>query len=175
VADFIFGPQPTNVLTPEISFTNTSIGANEYLWNFAGLGTSDEVNPSFSFPQENGGLYNVCLAVTSEHGCMDTVCHLVEILDEFLLYVPNAFTPNGDGTNDIFLPVIQGEEPDSYVLLVFNRWGEVIFQSNNKNIGWDGTHNGQKAKEDVYVWKIQAKKLLNEEVKEKVGHVTLLR
>ncbi len=175
VADFSFSPQPTDVLNTEITFTNLSTGATTSAWNFAGLGNSSSTNPVFIFPNSSGGTYPVCLQVVSSNGCTDTVCSDVVILDDFLLYVPNAFTPDGDGVNDVFLPILQGEKPDSYELMIFNRWGELIFQSNNKAIGWDGTHNDQKAKEDVYVWKVRAKKNTNEDKKEFIGHVNLLR
>jgi gliding motility-associated-like protein len=175
IAEFSFAPQPTTVLNPEISFTNLTSNGNTYNWNFAGLGTSNASNPSYSFPYDSGGVYNVCLNAISINGCVDTICHTVEILDEFLFYAPNAFTPDGDGVNDIFKPVIQGFKPDSYQLMIFNRWGELIFQSNNVDIGWDGTHKNMKAKEDTYVWKVTVKKLINEDKKSFTGHVNLLR
>jgi gliding motility-associated-like protein len=175
VAEFSFAPQPTTVLNPEISFTNLSINGDSYNWNFAGLDSSTLANPSYVFPSETEGVYNVCLTVTTLQGCFDSICHNVEIMEEFLVYVPNAFTPDGDGINDIFLPQVMGEKPDSYELMIFNRWGELIFQSNNLNIGWDGTHKNVKSKEDTYVWKLKVKKRINEDKKEYVGHVNLLR
>ncbi len=175
VADFTFGPQPTDIFNTEIQFTNLTIGGSTYSWDFAGLGTSTAVNPTFIFPEDNGGNYKVCLSTVSNMGCPDSTCHYVIIDDVFLIYVPNTFTPEGDGVNDIFLPVIQGEDPLSYELMIFNRWGELIFESNNKLIGWDGTHKSIKSKEDVYVWKIKVKKKQNEDKLEYIGHVNLLR
>ena len=68
------------------------------------------------------------------------------------VYVPNAFSPNGDGVNDEFKPFINGYEPDEYVFYIFDRWGKQIFESNNLENGWDGTHNDSECKQDVYVW-----------------------
>lgn len=174
-AEFTFGPQPTDIFNTEIDFSNLSIGGVTYDWDFAGLGSSTLINPTFAFPVDSGGTYKVCLETVNSNNCYDSTCHFVVIDEVFLIYVPNAFTPEGDGTNEIFLPILQGEDPFSYELFIFNRWGEVIFQSNNKQIGWDGTHKGMKSKEDVYVWKIRVKKKAVEEHLQYIGHVTLLR
>jgi len=175
VPDFSFNPQPTDVFNTDITFTNLTLGGSTYTWNFAGLGTSDEVNPTFTFPADGGNTYNVCLNTVSADGCSADICHDVIILDQFIMYVPNTFTPDGDGVNEIFLPIFQGEAPLSYEFYVFDRWGEVIFQSNNKLVGWDGTNKSAQCKEDVYVWKIRVKKKTNSEGMEYLGHVNLLR
>ncbi|HLP12600.1 MAG TPA: PKD domain-containing protein [Flavobacteriales bacterium] len=175
VADFSFGPIPADVFNTEIDFTNLTIGGSTYTWDFAGLGASTAINPSFTFPPDNGGVYPVCLTTVNEYGCMDTACHDVVIGGEFLLYVPNAFTSDGDGVNDVFHPVLQGEVENTYELFIFNRWGTLIFYSNNKAIGWNGLHNDMMSKEDVYVWKIRVKSSLDGENKVFMGHVTLLK
>lgn len=175
IADFNWNPNPTDVYNTDIQFTNLTLGGNVYDWDFAGLGQSNAVHPFFTFPDENEGTYNVCLATANTYGCVDTICHPVVIGGQFIIYVPNAFTPDADGQNDIFLPILQGEEPETYEFMVFNRWGELIFQSNNKLIGWDGNHKNTRSKEDVYVWKIRVKSSVDNERKQFYGHVTLLR
>lgn len=175
IADFTAGPQPTDIFATEVNFTNLTIGGNTYTWDFGGLGTSTQTNPTFIFPDAAGGIYSVCLTTVSSNGCIDATCQNIIIDDVFLIYVPNTFTPEGDGTNDIFIPIIQGEDPETYELMIFNRWGELIFQSNNKLVGWDGTHKSIKSKEDVYVWKLRVRKKQNQEKVEYIGHVTLLR
>jgi gliding motility-associated-like protein len=174
VADFTFSPTNATVLNPLIHFTNQSQGADSYFWDFAGLGNSTQTHPSFTFPDQEQ-THVICLTASTVNGCIDDVCHNVIIYDEFLLYVPNSFTPTGDGINDIFLPIISGHDPNNYELMIFNRWGELIFQTNMSSKGWDGTHKGIMAKEDVYVWKIKARKKSNNEKKEFTGHVTLLK
>ena len=115
------------------------------------------------------------MIAANDSGCYDSTCHIVVIDDYTYLYLPNAFTPDGNGTNDIFKPVINYIEENTYVFRIFNRWGETVFHTTNVNEGWDGLHKAMKAKEDVYVWKIRAKSQLNSEVKEWTGHVNLLR
>ncbi|MFZ5553511.1 MAG: gliding motility-associated C-terminal domain-containing protein [Bacteroidota bacterium] len=174
VANFTFGPTDATVLYPTVNFTNTSTGASTYLWNFAGLGTSTQTNPSFTFPDSSAS-YQVCLTATSANGCVDSTCQYVLIYDEFLIYVPNSFTPDGDGINDIFFPIVSGHDPLSYELMIFNRWGELIFESHSNQVGWDGYHKGMMSKQDVYVWKLKVKKLNDGEKKEFYGHVSLLK
>ncbi|MFZ5554995.1 MAG: PKD-like domain-containing protein, partial [Bacteroidota bacterium] len=175
VAGFSFTPVDATVLDPTINFINESQGATSYTWDFAGLGTSTQVNPSFTFPNTGAGSYEVCLGVSNAQGCMDSVCQFVLIYDEFLVYVPNAFTVDGDGVNDVFMPVVSGHDPLSYELMIFNRWGELIFESHFNQVGWDGTYKSLPAKQDVYVWKLKVKRQNNGEQKEFYGHVTLLR
>ena len=177
IPEFDFGPQPTTILSSAISFTNTSAGAVTYFWDFGfDNETSMEADPqNIAFPNVDPGTYNVCLTATSSAGCDSTVCYDVIINDEFLFYIPNSFTPNGDGLNDVFLPKVRGHDPLRYELLIFNRWGELIFTSSFPNIGWDGFYRGTLSQTDAYVWKIRVKDQVNGEQKEYIGHVTLLR
>lgn len=175
IADFEFGPQPADILSPEIDFVNTSSGATIYNWDFAGLGTSTLINPSFVFPSDEPGNYNVCLVVENQHGCVDDICKIVVIDDYFTIYVPNAFTPDGDGVNDLFFALADGIDPTSFELMVFNRWGDLIFTTNDPNGTWDGTHRGQKSQQDVYVWKIKLKDAVEGKKHAFYGHVSLLR
>ncbi|HCA82800.1 MAG TPA: hypothetical protein DEP18_03370 [Flavobacteriales bacterium] len=175
VADFVFGPQPTDLLNTTITFINTSAGASTYSWDFAGLGSSTAPNTVFTFPDEDPGNYDVCLAVENAFGCQDTVCKVVVINDFFTIYVPNAFTPDNDGKNDIFFPVIDGFVDGTYQIYVFNRWGEIVFESNDPNGYWDGKYRGVNAKQDVYVWKIVIKDAASKKKRTYYGHVSLLR
>ncbi|MFZ5553706.1 MAG: T9SS type B sorting domain-containing protein [Bacteroidota bacterium] len=175
VADFMFNPNDATVLNPVIDFTNTSTGASTYVWDFAGLGTSTAVNPSFTFPSTGPNNYTVCLEATSVNGCVDSVCQVIPIYDEFLVYVPNAFTPDNDGINDVLQPIISGHDALKYEFFVFDRWGELIFYSQNSSVPWDGTYKGMMSKQDVYVWKLKARKLSNGDSVEYYGHVSLLK
>lgn len=173
--NFSWQPNPTDIFNVDLDFVNLTIAGDTYAWDFAGLGTSTMVNPAFTFPNDSGGVYPVCLTATSIHSCVATICHDVIIDGVFIIYTPNAFTPDGNGTNDLFLPILQGDEEGTYELFIFNRWGQVVFKSTNKLTGWDGTHNNMKAKEDTYVWKIKVKDQKNSKKYEYTGHVTLLR
>lgn len=156
-ANFDHGPQPASVLDPQINFYNTSGGANIVTWNWNfGNSSSNAQNPSYLYP--GAGSYAVQLIVTSDHGCKDSIIKTVIIEDEFSLYVPNAFSPNGDGTNDVF--GAKGEGIEDFKLYIFDRWGNDIFYSEDINKGWDGRFKSKGddiVLEDVYVWRIQAK------------------
>ncbi len=172
VANYSFGPQPTTILDSEISFQDLSTGAIGWYWDFAGVGSSSEQYPVFDF-NEVGNFY-VTQYVTSIEGCIDSITQYIEIKDEPLLYVPNAFSPDGNGDNDQFLAVLAGELPVEFDLMIFNRWGELIFRTNDYNMGWDGTYKGVVVQEDVYVWRIITK-MADTSIGEYKGHVTLLK
>jgi gliding motility-associated-like protein len=175
VAFFSWTPVNPTILDGDVTFNDLSTGAVTWDWDIAGLMTSNAQNPSFDFTQQDSGDYQVCLGVSSQYGCLDTICQMITIYDVNLVYVPNTFTPDGDGVNDIFLPVVRGVDPKDYELMIFNRWGELIFQSQLVGGGWDGTHKSKQAKQDVYVWKLKTRDKYNEEKKEYIGHVNLLR
>ena len=96
----------------------------------------------------------------------------VKIVDELKIYIPNSFTPNGDGNNDIFSP--KGLGVKTYNLEIYDRWGEMIFQSGEFNKGWDGTFKGLNVKDDVYIYKVS---IIDQNVRSytKTGHVTLMK
>ncbi len=176
-ADFRAKPSQTDVMETGVSFVNTSTGASSYKWDFAGLDTSHKEHPSYRFPTEEGGDYEVCLTATSNKGCQDSTCQRVTVQGRFTLYVPNAFTPNGDGVNDKFAPVIRGADREDYNFYIYDRWGEQVFESHHPEKKWNGSIKGDKseAKTDVYVWKLVTKnKYTGKEVIER-GHVTLIR
>ncbi len=174
VAEFTASPQPTTISNTEIFFTNLSQNALTYNWNIGGLGTSTDEHPSFVFPEEPAN-YEVCLVATNAFGCSDSICHQVIIDDELIVYAPNAFTPNGDGTNDYFQPLVNGHEESDFELLIYNRWGQLLFESSTSNLGWGGTYFGEPVQEDVYVWKLRAVATFDGEVREYIGHVTVIR
>lgn len=173
IPSFTADPENATILNPTIAFTNTSSGANSYLWDFDGIGSSSETSPNYTFPDE--GSYTVTLTAVSTEGCMAQISDNIVIGEEFILYVPNAFTPDGDGLNEVFLPVIDGARITEYEFYIFNRWGEVIFYTENMGEGWNGTFNGFASKADVYVYKIVAVGSSDDVKRTYTGHVTLLR
>jgi gliding motility-associated-like protein len=159
IADFDYGEQPVSVLAPEVQFTNQSTpGLPYYYWNFGdiyGHNTSSLINPSHTY--NDVGTYYVTLTVSTISGCSATVVKPIVINEDYALYVPNAFSPNSDNKNETFKAV--GEGITDYKLYVFDRWGLLLFYSDDINKGWDGTiqgTGGNVVQEDVYVWKIQA-------------------
>jgi gliding motility-associated-like protein len=184
IADFSFTPDSALVSDPIVEFTNLSTNSNTYLWEFGDGNTSNSTNPIHEYEQ-NTETYYITLFAYNEIGCVDTSVAEFIVYEDLIFYVPNSFTPNNDGTNDVFLPVITaGLDDQKYTLLIFNRWGEIVFESNDPSVGWDGSYlsinemltgNETNAQSGVYTWKILLNKNKNEGAVEKVGHVTLLR
>jgi gliding motility-associated-like protein len=174
-ADFYFSPdQPVEGLDP-VLFTDASTGAVSFDWFFGKNELhSKERNPSFVFEQP--GTYPIALVVSNIQGCSDTIIKPLVIATDFAIYVPNAFTPDGDGLNDLFGPVMRGVE--SYHIVIMDRWGETIFETSSFSTAWDGTFKGKPCKEDVYVWLMEVKaKSSSEGLLEKklTGEVLLYR
>lgn len=109
-------------------------------------------DPLFKFPDT--GYFNIMQISYNLFGCADTSFQLIYIYDEFHCYIPNAFTPNGDGNNEYFKPVISGVK--KYHFQVYNRWGELLFQTHESTQGWDGTRNGQASQVGNYVYVVEA-------------------
>ncbi len=152
-AAFAVSATDVSILEPTIHFTNMcSPNTIGWQWEF-GDNTTDNV-PSPSHTYLDKGAYNVRLIATSPGGCTDTAEQRVEVDPEFTLYVPNAFTPNEDGKNDVFYAY--GDEITEFTMLIFDRWGNLIFTSDNINNGWDGRakDGNYVAQQDVYVYKI---------------------
>lgn len=158
VAAFGSDPQPTTIFNSEIHFTDSSTNASAWVWSFGDVlnSSSTDQNPSFNYGQAD--CYTVVLTVTSSDGCTDTTSEPVCIEPDVSVYVPNAFTPNGDNNNEIFIPVATGINPDKYEMWIFDRWGNMIFTTRNINEGWDGRVQGYSdiCQVDTYVWRIVA-------------------
>ena len=120
------------------------------------------------------------LIAYSPFGCVDTAYSTIQIYEELIFYVPNTFTPDQNNYNPVFLPVFtSGFDPYDYNLKIFNRWGEIIFESFNHLVGWDGSYgmNGEieMCQDGVYTWKIEFKVNRWDERRIAVGHVNLIR
>ncbi len=169
-AQFTANPNTTNILDPTVTFNNLS-SPGTYLWSFGDGVTSTVPSPIYNYTDT--GSYNVQLIVTTSFGCVDTAYGNVYISDLFSVYVPNAFTPNGDGINDSFSPVVMGA--DYYEFWIYNRWGELIFDSTTSGTPWDGTYKGQHVEQDVYVWKLFIQEKNKGKKHNYIGHVTIVK
>jgi gliding motility-associated-like protein len=180
VASFYADPQTTSILDPNIDFINTSQGATSYYWDFGdplatgGTNTSIVTSPSHYYSVV--GPYAVNLVATTVKGCKDTAKVIVEITPDFAVYIPNTFTPDGNGLNDIFQPMGVGIDEENYRLDIYDRWGENIFTSNAFRKGWDGTVKGGSkiAEQGVYIYKMTVRDTKGNK-HPYVGHVTLLK
>jgi gliding motility-associated-like protein len=175
-AEFTFDPQPTYI-SPEVQFQNLSENASNYNWTFTGYASSQEENPEVSFNHTDaGGTIDVCLTATNLLGCSDQVCLPVVMGDEFVFYVPNAFTPDDDMHNQAFAPVFpKNFDLTDYELLIFNRWGEILFESHDPAVGWSGMYADKLAEDGVYTWKITVRDVRTNRLHDMIGHVSLIR
>lgn len=177
IANFNYVPEFGNVAQPQVNFNNQSIDYTNWYWNFGDGSATDSVklNPVHYYDTEDAKTYFTRLIVKNQYGCTDTMFKQVDIGPEFIIYVPNAFSPlNEDGINDVFKPVAIGVA--KYEMWVLNRWGTTIFYSDEIEKGWNGKVQGQEntTKQEVYVWKVKLKDVLGKD-HEYVGHVTLLK
>jgi len=170
-AMFTAEAQDGTTISPTYSFTNNSLNSISYTWTFGdGTGTT-QVNPQHTYADK--GEYLVSLITISPDGCRDSLSIPVEIKPEFTLYIPNAFTPDGNGHNDYF--TAKGAEINEFKMMIFDRWGELIYETDNISKGWDGSANGGSkiSQTGVYVYKIMVKDFRNKQ-HNYTGHVTLL-
>ena len=177
VADFSWNPNPVMMFNTQVQFNNQSEFATDYSWIFEGAspGGSSQENPLVKFPDGEVGNYTVQLIASSDQGCSDTAVRVVTVLPEVILYAPNTFTPDGDEFNQSWQVFMEGIDVSNFELKVFNRWGQLIFVSNDVSSYWDGTFNGQIVQSGVYTWTIKAKDAQNDAVYEYQGHVQILR
>jgi len=142
----------------------------EYLWDFGDGSFSDEPNPIHTFDGLSD--YTVSLQVTNDIGCTNTAFTLIN--GPVILYIPNAFTPNNDGINDVFR--VEGNGIARYEIVIFNRWGEKVFESNDIEEVWDGSHNGGShyVQNEIYQYVIKVKGF-DTDAFERSGHISVMR
>jgi gliding motility-associated-like protein len=165
------------LLGETVSFENTSIGGLTYDWDINGQGASGE-SVTFDVLTVIDGEFQACLQVEGQGGCMDSQCYTIVLSSESYIFVPNSFTPDADGTNDVFAPVIAGLTSDySYTFRIYDRWGEVVFETNDPNDVWTGNVHGRNhyAQPDAYVYEITLQLRAGEVPIRKVGSVVLIR
>lgn len=161
------------ITNQSVHFQNQSTGAVSYLWNFGDGSqdsTSTEDSPIHNYI--NDGAYIVMLISTNSEGCSDTVYQTVVVLPDFYFYFPNAFTPNANGRNDLFMGYGAGIK--KYNMKIYDRWGEKLFETEDLYTGWDGTYMGQKAPSAVYavIFDLEG---YHFEVVRRIGSITLVR
>jgi gliding motility-associated-like protein len=176
IADFEIEPTIISVLDPAVTFINTSSSdATIYSWDFGDDKNSKEKNPKHGY-FGNPQAYVVTLFASNAAKCSSQKSKLIDIIDEFIYYVPNSFTPDGDNLNNTFTPILySGFDPQSYTLNIFDRWGEILFVSHDPTVGWDGTYGNNVSLVGIYTWTIQVTTSLTKEVKKLHGHVNLIR
>ena len=190
VAAFSMNNTVISSLNPEVIFYNSSINADNYYWNFGDNSSSIVEEPVHNY-SDGPATYTIILTASNQIGCVDSAVMNVTIFQDLTIYVPNTFTPNQDEYNNVFLPILtEGFKKDSYHLTIYNRWGEIVFESYDSEVGWDGSYYGiptrrfifpsdRKSTQEIcqdgtYTWLIEIQELQSAEVRKFIGHVNLL-
>lgn len=168
-ADFSWQPNPPEPNTP-LEFTNLSTGATRYLWDFGDGSTSTNKDETHVYQKD--GYYTVCLTAWNEYNCPDTACKQVRGLVIPLVDVPTGFSPNGDGINDFVY--VKGYGISKMTFRIFNRWGEKVFESTDKSVGWDGRYKGVIQEMEVYGYTLSVDFFDGSKTFKK-GNITLLK
>ncbi len=160
---------------PSFQIINESLDATSYDWSFGDNTHSNLLNPSHTYKPE-AGFHEIILIANNQFNCPDTFNLSVEILNPLIFFIPNTFTPDGDQFNQIFKPIFtSGFDEKSYELTIFNRWGEIIFETKDYHIGWDGTINNQISQDGTYTWNLNFKDAYNDNKYHYNGHVNLIK
>jgi gliding motility-associated-like protein len=177
MAQFSMTPNSITSFNNQVQFFNNSINADTYEWDFGDQSSISTLeNPVHSYDEVGNVLYTITLWAYEEHfGCVDSIQLSLVGTEELIYYVPNTFTPDGDSYNETFQPVFtEGYDPYDFHMIIFNRWGEIIFETYNADIGWNGYYGDRKAQNGTYTWKIDFKETMTDKRHLIHGHVNIL-
>jgi gliding motility-associated-like protein len=178
-ARFTANPNPLTIMESETQFNNGSINSDQWAWNFGDGSTGSIVeNPNHVYPQDVPGEYTVQLvAYNFGQMCSDTAYLVVDVQDVIIFYVPNIFTPDGDLFNETWKPIFfSGYDPFDFHLMIFNRWGEIIWESYDANAGWNGHYgDGGLVDDATFIWQLDFKETMSDKRHTHRGHVTVLK
>jgi gliding motility-associated-like protein len=178
-ANFFVNPNNVTMMEPYVNLLDQS--SNDVVtWDWTiGSGTPGSANTqnvmNVAYPIDSPGNYPVTLFVENGYGCMDSITKYVSIVNDVLLFAPNTFTPDDDEFNQNWKIFISGIDIYDFDLFLFNRWGEVVWESHDPSVGWDGTYMGQMVQEGTYTWTIRCTDLLNDKKYTFEGHVSVIR
>lgn len=176
--DFFINPNPTTIFNTKIKLTPSDLSTGHtYDWSMPGgiPATSTDETPTVIYPEGVPDDYEVELTVTNEYGCFNTKIHTVNILTDVIIYAPNAFTPDGDQYNEGWSVYIDGIDIYDFNCQIYNRWGEIVWESFDASSVWYGTYGSGNAPEGTYVWVVQAKENTTDKRLEFRGTVNILR
>ena len=175
-AEFNAEPITASIIKPLIFFENLSTNDSIIHWNFGDGDSVSIILPGHTdHKYTRSGNFTVCLIAESKDGCKDTTCMDILIKDEFTFYAPTAFSPDNDDINDVFLPVGIGIDPENFLMIIYDRWGEKVFVTHDLYQGWDGKIKGKKiGKNGVYSWLVIYKDIPGVE-HQQAGSVSLIR
>ncbi|MBK9760043.1 MAG: gliding motility-associated C-terminal domain-containing protein [Flavobacteriales bacterium] len=175
-AEFTWTPDPGTEGNTTLLFSALDPYASAFSWDIAGLATSDQRQIAHTFENALSGSYEICLNVADRYGCVDTLCQTAEVVIP-AVYIPNAFTPDGNGVNDEFLPSINGTVAEDHELMIFDRWGQMVFHSTDLEEGWNGGLNnaGEVLPSGLYNWRLVERPVGSADKVDRFGHITLLK
>lgn len=177
IASFTYSPTEISLGNQPVVFTNTSTNGDTYEWIFGDGGLSTDENTSHKYVTP--GDFVVRLTVTSADGCKSSVDVIINIDNDYTVYIPNSFTPNEDKLNTYFEP--KGVAFQQFLMVIFDRWGNVIYDNtelqniSGVKLGWDGYHQGKPAPQGTYVYRIEVQNPSKEDPDIFVGNVNLFR
>lgn len=177
-ANFNILPNDVSFFDPNVLLENeSSSNVVSYQWTISSGNPSSSVleNVNASFPSDVEGTYPVTLLVTDQNSCQDTITKIVNVISEVVLYAPNSFTPDGDEHNQTWKIVVDGIDLYSAEILIYNRWGELIWECHDVSEGWDGTYGGKVVQNGTYTWTLKFKDIHSDKKYEFSGHILLIR
>ncbi len=153
-AEIGLSPNYIGIANPEVEITNLTTGSDSYSWSFGDELVYNYFQPGIvTYPTYVSDQYYVSLIAYNDNGCIDSTFRIINFDNSLVIYVPNVFTPDGDEFNNIFKPIFAAPVT-SYNLKIYNRWGEILFESNDIEVGWDGTYDGTLVQDGAYTWDI---------------------
>lgn len=158
-ASFTITPNAVSMFDPKVHLINqSSLDVVSYLWDIpSGNPSSSTLDGLYvTFPIDSAGIYPITLYVTNQNGCIDSITHIATVYEEVILFAPNTFTPDGDEFNQTWRVYTIGIDVSEFNVKIYNRWGQIIWESNDVERGWDGTYNGQEVQDGTYTWIVSA-------------------
>jgi gliding motility-associated-like protein len=175
IAGFNYTPNEPTTSLPYIIVTDQSVGAQGWEYTISDGGSYTTPDFEHTFPGQ--GVYDLQLIVSNEFGCVDTLILSIDVVPDLSIFIPNTFTPDQDGLNEVFFPVVNGALLDHYAFRIFNRWGEKVFESATPGEGWIGNHQGQGhyVQDGVYTWQLEVNSVESGQYQTLTGHVNIIR
>lgn len=177
-ASFTFSSNPTTIFETVVQMQdNSSEGVNSWEWKAVDASpmTSTNQNPIFTFPEGYVGNYPVQLIVTTPEGCTDTVEYILTVNSDVIFYAPNVFTPDNDEHNQTWEFHVDGIDIYNFRLQIFNRWGELVWETLDPSQSWDGTYNGSIVQDGIYTWTASVKDANTDNKQTFGGFITIIR
>ena len=177
-AEFNMSANPTTMFETQITMQDKSFGGvTNWTWNSPGSvpATSSAANPVFKFPEGYTGVYTIQLIVETAEGCVDTIDRQLTVNTDIIFYAPSAFTPDGDEFNQNWTYFVSGVDEFRFELKIYNRWGEVIWETKDISSSWDGTYKGKIVPPGTYNWTAKVKDIYSDKKKEFSGSLSVIR